>query len=154
MVRVVLPGSGRSACTKLSQKKWMGDVLGEAELLTRHAQRLFAGGHAPAPEFSKADIAAVFRANGTHPGTANYNTRAANGFTDGQIAVTGLVAHPLSLSMAAPKTLRSRTQITRHFRLMNEHCQWHRAHRCGSGQSLYGVTKCLNTSIRSRLFRS
>jgi DMSO/TMAO reductase YedYZ molybdopterin-dependent catalytic subunit len=85
------------------------------ENLTRHAQRLFAGTHTLAPEFSKKDIAAVFRANGTlNPDTADYSAHAANGFRDWRIEVGGLVERPLSLSMAELRALPSRTQITRH----------------------------------------
>jgi DMSO/TMAO reductase YedYZ molybdopterin-dependent catalytic subunit len=68
-----------------------------------------------APEFSKKDIAAVFRANGTlNPDTADYSAHAANGFRDWRIEVGGLVERPLSLSMAELRALPSRTQITRH----------------------------------------
>ena len=57
----------------------MLNILGEVENLTRRAQRLFAGGHALAPEFAKADIAPVFRANGTlNPYTNDYTVHAAN----------------------------------------------------------------------------
>lgn len=104
-----------SGCTDLSQKKWVVDLLGEVENLTRRAQRLFAGSHALAPEFKKADIAPVFRANGTtDPSTADYNTQAANGFRDWRIVVDGLVEKRLSLSLAALRAMPSRTQITRH----------------------------------------
>ena len=104
-----------SGCTGLSQRKWIADFLSEVEILTRHAQRLFAGTHALAPEFSKQDIAPVFRANGTlNPNTADYNAHAANGFRDWRIEVGGLVERPFSLSMAELRALPSRTQITRH----------------------------------------
>ena len=84
-------------------------------VLTRRAQRLFAGSHALAPEFSKADIAPVFRANGTlNPDTTDYDAHAANGFRDWRIEVGGLVEQPLSISMAALRAMPSRTQITRH----------------------------------------
>src|SRR5258708_5525448 len=102
-------------CYDLSQKPWVLDLLGEVELLTRRAQRLFAGNHALAPEFSKADIAPAFRANGTlNPGSANYQTHAANGFRDWRVTVGGLVEKPLSLSVADLRGLPARTQITRH----------------------------------------
>jgi DMSO/TMAO reductase YedYZ molybdopterin-dependent catalytic subunit len=104
-----------SGCTSLSERKWVADLLSEVENLTRHAQRLFAGTHTLAPEFSKKDIAAVFRANGTlNPDTADYSAHAANGFRDWRIEVGGLVERPLSLSMAELRALPSRTQITRH----------------------------------------
>jgi DMSO/TMAO reductase YedYZ molybdopterin-dependent catalytic subunit len=104
-----------SGCTKLSQNPWVGDVLAEVEKLTRRAQRLFAGGHALAPEYSEADIAPDFRANGTlDPATAEYDAHAASGFADWRVTVSGLVEHPLSLSLAELRALPSRTQITRH----------------------------------------
>ena len=104
-----------SGCRGLSEQKWVADLLSEVEVLTRHAQRLFTGSQALAPEFSQKDIAPVFRANGTlNPDTADYNAHAANGFRDWRIEVGGLVERPLSLSMAQLRALPSRTQITRH----------------------------------------
>jgi DMSO/TMAO reductase YedYZ molybdopterin-dependent catalytic subunit len=104
-----------SGCTNLSEQKWIADLLSEVEVLTRHAQHLFAGPRTLAPEFSKQDIGPVFRANGTlNPDTADYNAHAANGFRDWRVEVGGLVERPLSLSMAELRALPSRTQITRH----------------------------------------
>jgi DMSO/TMAO reductase YedYZ molybdopterin-dependent catalytic subunit len=104
-----------AGCTSLSQTPWIVDILEEAEGLTRRAQRLFAGGHALAPEFTKADIAPVFRANGTlDPGTDDYAKHVASGFADWRIEVGGLVDKPLSLSLADLRGMPSRTQITRH----------------------------------------
>ena len=102
-------------CTPLSERKWVQDALAQVEILTLRAQRLFAGSHALAPEFSKQDIAPVFRANGTlNPDTPGYNAHAAAGFADWRIAVDGLVERRLSLSLAALRAMPRRTQITRH----------------------------------------
>jgi len=104
-----------AGCSDLSQKPWVLDILGEVENLTRRAQRLFAGGHALAPEYTKADIAPSFRANGTlNPNTNDYNVHVANAFKDWRIDVAGLVDKRLSLSLAQLRALPSRTQITRH----------------------------------------
>jgi DMSO/TMAO reductase YedYZ molybdopterin-dependent catalytic subunit len=104
-----------SGCYDLSQKPWVLNLLGEVERLTRRAQRLFAGSHALAPEFEKADIAPSFRANGTlRPDTEEYDTHAANGFRDWRVTVGGLVERPLSLSLDDLRRFPSRTQITRH----------------------------------------
>ena len=104
-----------AGCTSLSEQPLVVDLLSEVEILTRRAQRLFAGTHALAPEFGKKDIAPVFRANGTrNPDTADYNAQAANGFRDWRVEVGGLVERPLSLSMDALRAMPSRTQITRH----------------------------------------
>jgi len=102
-------------CTDLSHKPWVQNALGEVENLTRVAQRLFAGGHSLAPEYSKSDIARVFRANGTlNPGTNDYLVHQANGFRDWVIPVGGLVEKPLRLSLADIRKMPPRTQITRH----------------------------------------
>src|ERR1700748_2012872 len=104
-----------TGCTSLSQQKWVVDILSEVENLTRRAQRLFAGGHALAPEFSKEDIAPVFRANGTlNPQSEAYQEHAAKNFADWRIPVEGLVENRLVLSMAELRAMPSRTQITRH----------------------------------------
>ena len=104
-----------AGCTDLSQQPWVLNILGEVENLTRRAQRLFAGGHALATEYSKADIAPVFRANGTlNPNTNDYNAHVANGFKDWRIDVGGLVEKPLKLSLMQLRAMPSRTQITRH----------------------------------------
>jgi DMSO/TMAO reductase YedYZ molybdopterin-dependent catalytic subunit len=102
-------------CTDISQQPWVIGILGEVERLTRRAQRLFAGGHALAPEYSKADIAPAFRANGTlNPNTNDYNLHVAGGFKDWLIDVGGLVEKPLKLSLADLRAMPARTQITRH----------------------------------------
>jgi DMSO/TMAO reductase YedYZ molybdopterin-dependent catalytic subunit len=104
-----------TGCYDLSQKPWFTGILGKVEDLTSAAQHLFAGPHALAPEYTKADIAPSFRANGTlDPGTDDYHAHLANGFKNWRIAVKGLVEKPLSLSLEDIRALPSRTQITRH----------------------------------------
>jgi DMSO/TMAO reductase YedYZ molybdopterin-dependent catalytic subunit len=104
-----------SGCTKISQRPWVGNLLAEVEKLTLRAQRLFAGGHALAPEYRQSDIAPEFRANGTlDPDTSDYAAHAATGFVHWRIGVGGLVDRPQTFSLAALKQLPSRTQITRH----------------------------------------
>jgi DMSO/TMAO reductase YedYZ molybdopterin-dependent catalytic subunit len=104
-----------AGCTDLSEQPWVLNILGEVENLTRRAQRLFAGGHALAPEYDKADIAPSFRANGTlNPNTNDYTAHMASGFKDWIIPVGGLVEKPLKLTMAQLRAMPSRTQITRH----------------------------------------
>ena len=104
-----------TGCSRLSEQPWVANLLAEVEKLTRRAQRLFAGSHALAPEYSESDIAPEFRANGTlAPASDDYRTHAANGFRDWRVTIDGLVEHPLSLSLSALRTMPSRTQITRH----------------------------------------
>ncbi len=104
-----------SGCYDLTQKGWVRKTLVSAENLTRATQRAIAGRHTLAPEYSKADIAPVFRPNGTlNPGTDFYNALAANAFRDFRLEVTGLVDRPLKLSLADLRKMPARTQITRH----------------------------------------
>ncbi len=104
-----------SGCKSLSQTQWVQDVLYSAEGLNRRMQRLFAGSQALAREYSKADIAPSFRANGTRdPGTDTYAALAANAFRDWRLEVGGLVERPLKLSLADLRAMPARAQITRH----------------------------------------
>jgi len=104
-----------AGCDGISSSPWAVDLLREVENLTRRAQRLFAGGHALAPEYGKADIAATFRANGTtNPGTNDYAVHMMEQFKNWIIPVGGLVENPLKLSLADLRKMPSRTQITRH----------------------------------------
>ena len=104
-----------SGCYDLSQHAWFTGILGEVENLTRSVQHLFAGPHTLAPEYAKADIAPVFRANGTlDPGTEIYKAHVATGFRNWRVTVSGLVKRPLSLTMDDIRKLPQRTQITRH----------------------------------------
>lgn len=118
ILKAALAGSAAlslSGCRSLSEQPWAVNILSEVENLTRRAQRLFAGSHALAREYSKADIAPVFRPNGTiDPSTDEYATHLAANFAGWRVAVSGLVERPLSLSLAELRAFPARTQITRH----------------------------------------
>jgi DMSO/TMAO reductase YedYZ molybdopterin-dependent catalytic subunit len=102
-------------CTDVNRTQWWPNVLDSAEGLSRWAQRLFAGSHALAQEFTKADIAPVFRANGTlNPNTESYAAMAANGFHDWRLSFEGLVENPISFSLEELQAMPARSQITRH----------------------------------------
>lgn len=90
-------------------------ILAMGEEMNRASQRALMDRDALAREFSRADLSPVFRANGTRlPPGADYAAHAARGFADWRVAVTGLVARPLSLSMADIRAMPQRSQITRH----------------------------------------
>ncbi len=68
-----------------------------------------------AREYSPADISPVFKANGTvDPGSDDYNAHVAQSFANWRLRIDGMVARPISLSVAELRRLPSRTQITRH----------------------------------------
>ena len=112
---LTLAGAGLLAgCDRLSQTEWAPDVLAKAETLSHTVQRALTR-NALAREYTEAEISPVFRANGsTNPQTPEYLALGKNGFRDYRLQVDGLVAHPLSFSLAQLRALPSRTQITRH----------------------------------------
>lgn len=101
-------------CDKLSETSWAPKILGSATALSHAAQSTLSR-NALATEYSEADISPVFRPNGsTNPQAPAYRELVANDFRGYQLEVGGLVANPLSLSLAALQKLPTRTQITRH----------------------------------------
>jgi DMSO/TMAO reductase YedYZ molybdopterin-dependent catalytic subunit len=89
-------------------------ILSGGEKLAYRTHRLI-GRDALAPEFTEADMSPTFRTNGnTMPASDAYQAHAAAGFTNWQLRVDGLVTTPKTLSLAAIKSMPSRTQITRH----------------------------------------
>jgi DMSO/TMAO reductase YedYZ molybdopterin-dependent catalytic subunit len=103
-----------AGCEKVTTNPDVVKALSSAEVLNRRVQRLLGRG-ALAREFTKADISAAFKANGTiDPPDADYKALAANGFADWKLIVDGLVERPLALSLDEIRALPSRTQITRH----------------------------------------
>ena len=116
--RNVLAGLSASllaGCSKVGGSEPMQKLFGVAESWHKGFQRALGGREALAREFSPADISPYFRGNGTlDPGTDSYAAHEATNFADWQLAVTGLVAKPLSLSLAQVRALPQRTQITRH----------------------------------------
>ncbi|HUN70842.1 MAG TPA: molybdopterin-dependent oxidoreductase [Steroidobacteraceae bacterium] len=118
-----LAGSGLllTGCSKIFQGDALTDspsfqrVLAAAQSWTRATQRLLLSGGQMAQEYKPSDISRNFRANGTYnPGGADYSRHVAEGFVNWRLQIDGLVAHPLSLSVADLRRLPSRSQITRH----------------------------------------
>ena len=118
-----LAGSGMmlAGCSKIIGGDTLTDsagfqrVLASAQGWTLQTQRFLLGGGALAREYPPSAISRVFKANGTlHPGGEAYQASAAGGFANWRLTIDGLVARPLSLSVAQLRALPSRTQITRH----------------------------------------
>ena len=104
-----------AGCDKLSNTQGFVDVLKSSQHLSHAAQRAVAGRKALAQEFSQADVAAHFKANGTLvPRDAEYQALQKNGFTDWKLQIGGLVEKPAAFTLAELRAMPARTQITRH----------------------------------------
>lgn len=104
-----------SGCDRLSNLPQTQSILGSSQWLTRRAQRALVARDALAPEFTRADIAPVFRANGTtSPDNAAYQALAKNDFQDWKLRVDGLVERPREFSLDDIRSMPTQTQITRH----------------------------------------
>ena len=114
----VVAGAGGLAlagCDKLYANPTFQGVLRSAEKLHYQSQRLISGREALAAEFTGADLSPIFRTNGTTlPSDPGYAAHLAGGFAEWRLAVDGLVARPLSISLPQLMGLPARTQITRH----------------------------------------
>ena len=112
--RTLIVGTGASllaGCDSLTDSP----VVLSAEDAHRFLQHSITGRAALASEFRPEQRSPIFRVNGTaNPNTPEYNALAANNFADWRLRVDGLVARPLSLSLAQLRSLPQRAQITRH----------------------------------------
>ncbi len=103
-----------SGCDRLSGSAGANAFVAQAEKATYGWQRLIGVGDL-AQEFTAADISPVFKANGsTDPQDDAYRRHVDEGFANWRLKIDGLVARPLSLSLADLHRLPARTQITRH----------------------------------------
>ncbi|HEU0196307.1 MAG TPA: molybdopterin-dependent oxidoreductase [Nevskiaceae bacterium] len=94
---------------------WLTNVLGVEENVNQAVQRAIVPTHARAPQYTRADISAHFKSNGTHdPTNPEYQALAKNHFVDWRLEINGLIDHPVRLSLAQLRALPGVTQITRH----------------------------------------
>ena len=91
-----------------------GGIYGAGETLTYASQRLLTGRHSLAREFDRSQISKVFPVNGPPPEKENYQRLLAGEFAEWRLIIDGLVARPLSLSLAELKRYPASTQITEH----------------------------------------
>ncbi|WP_066656730.1 molybdopterin-dependent oxidoreductase [Sphingomonas sp. CCH9-H8] len=102
-------------CDRVGKSEAGRDILFMAEAVHRSLQRVITNRNALAREFSPEEMSPRFRSNGTrNPGTPAYQALVANGFADWRLRIDGLVARPLSLSLADLRAMPQRAQITRH----------------------------------------
>ena len=104
-----------AGCNRIVASPTVHQVLGVGQSVTRRAQHLVIDRTALAPEYGVHSMSPIFRTNGnTMPASPDYQTHASQDFAHWRLAVTGLVRHPLALSLAQIRSLPTRTQITRH----------------------------------------
>ncbi|WP_271078200.1 molybdopterin-dependent oxidoreductase [Aurantiacibacter sp. MUD61] len=105
-----------AGCSKIGDTALFEKLVDGAENWHRGLHRALGGGRITmAPEYSRADVSPFFRGNGSQTvDTDEYRAAEAEGFANWQLAVGGLVANPMSLSMEDIRALPQRTQITRH----------------------------------------
>jgi len=104
-----------TGCDKLAANEDFRRVLFSAENMHRWMQRALSDRNALAPEFRPDQRSRIFRSNGTaNPYTEAYKALWRSGFDDWRLVVDGLVARPLSLSLAQLHAMPHREQITRH----------------------------------------
>jgi DMSO/TMAO reductase YedYZ molybdopterin-dependent catalytic subunit len=108
-------GALLSGCDKVGADPAFRKILFSSDKINMGLQRALSDRHALAPEFRPDQMSPIFRVNGTHnPNTPDYNAMAAENFAHWRLGVGGLVAKPLSISMAQLRAIPARTQITRH----------------------------------------
>ena len=102
-------------CSKVADSDTGRSLFEAAGRWHKRTQRLISGRDALVPEFDRSQISPFFRGNGSVAvDTPAYAAALANGFADWRLSVSGLVAHPLSLSLDNIRRLPQRTQVTRH----------------------------------------
>lgn len=114
---LIVAGAGGllAGCDSVGRSEAGRNILFKAEAVHRSLQRVITNRNALAREFSPEDMSPRFRSNGTrNPGTPAYMALAENRFADWRLRVDGLVARPLSLSLADLRAMPQRAQITRH----------------------------------------
>lgn len=114
---LIVAGAGGllAGCDSVGKSEAGRDFLFKAEAVHRSLQRVITNRNALAREFSPEDMSPRFRSNGTrNPGTPAYQALVENGFADWRLRIDGLVARPLSLSLADLRAMPQRAQITRH----------------------------------------
>jgi len=88
-----------------------GGIYGPGETLTYGAHRLLTR-HSLAREFPRSLISKAAFANGRPPRSEAFQRHQRAGFADWRLAVEGMVARPMSFSLAELRTFPSRSQIT------------------------------------------
>jgi DMSO/TMAO reductase YedYZ molybdopterin-dependent catalytic subunit len=108
-------GLALGGCDAIVESESLLATVKKADRLTYRAQRSLIDRQALAREFSPEQMSPVFKANGsTMVDTPQYQAHLSERFANWRLKVDGLVANPLSLSLAQLVAMPAREQITRH----------------------------------------
>lgn len=108
-------GLALGGCDAIADNEGVIDAVRKADWLNYEAQRSLVDRQALAREFSAEQMSRTFKVNGSASvDTPEYGRHVIEGFANWQLKIDGLVARPLSLSMAQIKSMPAREQITRH----------------------------------------
>src|SRR5215471_4708054 len=108
--------SGLAAANRIARRYGLvppdnGGIYGPGETLTYAAQRLITT-HSLAREFPRSMISKAPFANAVAPPNDAFKRLQAGGFSGWRLSVDGMVAHPLSLSLADLRSMPVHNQIT------------------------------------------
>jgi len=104
-----------TGCDRLARDERFRRALFSAENMHKWLQRSLQGREALAREFRPDQRSPIFRGNGTlNPNTDGYKALWREEFRTWRLRVDGLVARPLSLSLAQLHAMPQRVQTTRH----------------------------------------
>ncbi len=103
-----------TGCDRITASPTVRKVLTMGEKANLSGQRLVTDRNALA-EFTRADMSPRFRVNGNSmPTSPDYVAHMASNFANWKLEVGGLVARPLTMTLAQLRSAPQRTQITRH----------------------------------------
>ena len=107
--------SGLAVATGLAKRYGLippdhGGLYGAGETLTYAAQRILTR-HSLAREFPRSQISKTPFVNGEPPKNEVFRRLQEGAFTEWRLAVGGMVAHPVSFSLAELKSYPARSQI-------------------------------------------
>lgn len=104
-----------TGCDSLGRDETFRRALFSAENMHKWLQRTLQGRDALAPEFRRDQRSPIFRGNGTvNPNSEAYKMLWREKFANWRLTIDGLVARPLSLSLAQLQAMPARVQTTRH----------------------------------------
>ena len=104
-----------TGCDRLGESPAFRKILFAGEDMNMGFQRALSDRGALAREYALSERSPVFRSNGTRMPTGEaYARHVAENFANWRVRVTGLVARPLSVSLAQIRAMPRQTQTTRH----------------------------------------